>query len=110
MELAVILAGADIFVNVAGGIRLDEPASDLALALALASSLRDRPLPHDRVLVGEVGLGGELRPVPQLARRLAEAARLGFRQAFVPSRLKTNTSMITTQVAHVSELTRHLAA
>jgi DNA repair protein RadA/Sms len=80
------LAGADLFVNVAGGIRLDEPASDLALALALASSLRDRPIPHDRVAVGEVGLGGELRPVPQLQRRLAEAARLGFTSALVPRR------------------------
>ena len=80
------LAGADVFVNVAGGIRLDEPAADLALALALASSLRDRPLPHDRVFVGEVGLGGELRPVPQLSRRLAEAVRLGFRSALVPRR------------------------
>jgi len=80
------LAGADVFVNVAGGIRLDEPASDLGLALALASSFRDRPLPPDRVMLGEVGLGGELRPVPQLARRLAEAARLGFRSAVVPKR------------------------
>jgi DNA repair protein RadA/Sms len=80
------LAGADVFVNVAGGIRLDEPAADLALAMALASSLRDRPLPPDRILVGEVGLGGEIRPVPQLSRRLAEAARLGFRSALVPRR------------------------
>ncbi|MGE5177008.1 MAG: DNA repair protein RadA [Hyphomicrobiales bacterium] len=80
------LAGADVFVNVAGGIRLDEPASDLGLSLALASSFRDRPLPPDRLAVGEVGLGGELRPVPQLARRLAEARRLGFRSAVVPKR------------------------
>jgi len=80
------LAGADIFVNVAGGIRLDEPASDLGLALALASSFRDRPLPPDRLAIGEVGLGGELRPVPQLGRRLAEARRLGFRSAVVPKR------------------------
>jgi DNA repair protein RadA/Sms len=80
------LAGADVFVNVAGGIRLDEPAADLGLALALASSFRDRPLPPDRVMIGEVGLGGELRPVPQLSRRLAEAARLGFRSAIVPKR------------------------
>jgi DNA repair protein RadA/Sms len=80
------LAGADVFVNVAGGIRLDEPASDLGLALALASSFRDRALPPDRVMIGEVGLGGELRPVAQLARRLSEAARLGFRSAVVPKR------------------------
>jgi len=80
------LAGADVFVNVAGGIRLDEPAADLGLALALASSFRDRPLPPDRVALGEVGLGGELRPVPHLARRLAEAGRLGFKSAIVPKR------------------------
>jgi len=80
------LAGADVFVNVAGGIRLEEPAADLGLALALASSLRDKPVPPDRIAVGEIGLGGELRPVPQLARRLAEAKRLGFRSAIVPRR------------------------
>ena len=78
------LAGADVFVNVAGGIRLEEPATDLGLALALASSHRDAPLPADRVAVGEIGLGGELRPVPQLLRRLNEAERLGFRSAIVP--------------------------
>jgi len=82
----ISLAGADVFVNVAGGIRLEEPASDLALALALASSFRDRPLASDRVAIGEIGLGGELRPVPQLDRRLGEARRLGFRSAIVPKR------------------------
>jgi DNA repair protein RadA/Sms len=80
------LAGADVFVNVAGGIRLEEPAADLGLALALASSLRDKPVPPDRIAVGEIGLGGELRPVPHLARRLAEAKRLGFKSAIVPRR------------------------
>jgi DNA repair protein RadA/Sms len=80
------LAGADVFVNVAGGIRLEEPAADLGIALALASSFRDRPLPPDLVAIGEVGLGGELRPVPQIERRLAEARRLGFRAAIVPRR------------------------
>jgi DNA repair protein RadA/Sms len=82
----ISLAGADVFVNVAGGIRLEEPAADLGLALALASSFRDRPLRPDLVAVGEIGLGGELRPVPQLERRLAEARRLGFRAAVVPKR------------------------
>src|SRR5688572_4144278 len=75
------LAGADVFVNVAGGIRLEEPAADLALALALASSFRDRAPPRDRVPLGEVGLRGELRAVPHPARRLGEAARLGLRSA-----------------------------
>ncbi len=80
------LAGADVFVNVAGGIRLEEPATDLGLALALASSFRDIPLAPDLVAVGEVGLGGELRPVPQIERRLDEAMRLGFRSAVIPER------------------------
>jgi DNA repair protein RadA/Sms len=80
------LAGSDVFVNVAGGIRLEEPAADLGLALALASSFRDLPLAPDLVAVGEVGLGGELRPVPQIERRLEEAMRLGFRSAVIPER------------------------
>jgi DNA repair protein RadA/Sms len=80
------LAGADVFVNVAGGIRLEEPAADLGLSLALASSFRDLPLAPDLVAIGEVGLGGELRPVPHLERRLEEAMRLGFRTAVIPER------------------------
>jgi len=85
------LAGADVFVNVAGGIKLEEPAADLGLALALASSFRDAPLPPDLVAVGEVGLGGELRPVPQMDRRLEEAMRLGFRSALIPKRQASST-------------------
>jgi DNA repair protein RadA/Sms len=80
------LAGADVFVNVAGGIRLEEPAADLGLALALASSSRDVALPPDLVAIGEVGLGGELRPVPQIERRIEEAMRLGFASAVIPER------------------------
>ena len=85
------LAGADVFVNVAGGIKLEEPAADLGLAMALASSFRDAPLPPDLVAVGEVGLGGELRPVPQMDRRLEEAMRLGFRSALIPKRQASST-------------------
>jgi DNA repair protein RadA/Sms len=78
------LSGCDVFVSVAGGIRLEEPAADLGVALALASSFRDAALPADWVAIGEVGLAGELRPVPQLVQRLKEAARLGFLTAVVP--------------------------
>ena len=74
----------DVFVNVAGGVRIDEPAVDLAVALALVSSLQDVPCDSGAVAIGEVGLGGEVRAVGRLAPRLAEARRLGFERAIVP--------------------------
>ena len=81
----VTLAPCDIYTATVGGIRLTEPATDLALALAVSSAADNRALPGDLVAVGELGLSGELRPVPDLARRLAEAGRLGFRRALVPT-------------------------
>jgi DNA repair protein RadA/Sms len=74
----------DIFVNVTGGAKIGEPAADLAVAAAIASSFLDKPLPPDLVVVGEVGLAGEVRRVGRLRDRLAEAARLGFTKAAVP--------------------------
>jgi len=74
----------DIFVNVVGGLRVDEPASDLAMALALASSYVDKPLPADIVMIGEIGLSGEVRAVSQLALRLNEASKIGFKRAIIP--------------------------
>jgi len=79
------LAGCDVFASVVGGVRVGEPAADLALALALASAAADIPLPAHLVACGEVGLGGEVRQVAQVKRRLAEAERLGFAGAVVPS-------------------------
>jgi DNA repair protein RadA/Sms len=76
----------DVFVNVAGGLRLFEPAADLAILLAVASSHLRRPLPGDLVALGEIGLTGELRQAPRLDLRLAEAARLGFKRAIVADR------------------------
>ena len=76
----------DVFINVVGGVQLREPAGDLAVAAALASSVYDRALPSDAVFIGEVGLGGEIRPVAQTERRLAEAAKMGMRNAFVAQR------------------------
>jgi DNA repair protein RadA/Sms len=76
----------DVFVNVVGGMRLVEPAGDLAVAAALASSVYDRALPPDAVFIGEVGLGGEIRPVSQVERRLAEAAKMGCTRAFIAER------------------------
>jgi DNA repair protein RadA/Sms len=80
------LATYDVYANLAGGLRVDDPALDLPLAIALASSLRDRPVRPGTVALGEVGLLGELRPVAGLERRLREAARLGFERAVVPGR------------------------
>ena len=79
------LLGCDIFVNIAGGINLREPAADLAVAVALASSLTNKALASRTLVFGEVGLAGELRGVAQPEVRLAEAAKLGFRQAIVPA-------------------------
>lgn len=75
----------DVFASAVGGVRVTEPAADLALALAVASACRDVPVPGDLAAFGEVGLGGELRQVPHAPRRLAEAARAGFRRACVPA-------------------------
>ena len=78
------LAEQDIFVNVVGGMKISEPASDLAMAVAMASSYYDTPIPADMVLIGEVGLSGEVRAVSQLGARLNEAAKIGFKRAIVP--------------------------
>ena len=84
-RLGLPLASQDIIASVVGGLRVREPASDLALALAIVSSQRDKPIAGDIIALGEIGLSGELRSVSQLDRRLAEAERLGFTRAIVPA-------------------------
>ncbi|HRF50058.1 MAG TPA: DNA repair protein RadA [Anaerolineales bacterium] len=84
----VRLGENDVFVNVVGGLKIDEPAADLAVAAAIASSALDRAVLADCVLVGEIGLSGELRAVGQLGQRLREAHQLGFRRAIVPRALR----------------------
>jgi DNA repair protein RadA/Sms len=79
------LFNQDIYVNVVGGLRITEPAADLAVATAIASSFRNQRVDSQLALVGEIGLGGELRTVSQLDRRLSEAAKLGFGRALYPS-------------------------
>jgi DNA repair protein RadA/Sms len=74
----------DVFVNAVGGVKIDEPAADLAIVLAIVSSLRNRPLPQRLVVFGEVGLAGEVRPVQRGQERLREAAKLGFTHAVIP--------------------------
>jgi DNA repair protein RadA/Sms len=81
----VDLVSKDVYVNVAGGIRIVEPGADLALALALASSRLDTPLPSDAAACGEIGLGGEIRRVGRIDLRLREAVRLGFRRVLLPA-------------------------
>ncbi len=92
-RLGMQLADQDIFLNVVGGLRIEEPAADLAAAVAIASSLRDQPARADVVLVGEVGLSGELRWVSHMEARLREAAKLGFKSAVIPRRLRAKVSL-----------------
>jgi len=79
-------AGADVYLNVAGGLRVQEPGADLAVAAALASAMSGVPVPPEAVVFGEVGLAGEARPVTHTDTRLKEAAKLGFSRAIVPQR------------------------
>jgi DNA repair protein RadA/Sms len=74
----------DVFVNVAGGVRIDEPAADLGMAMAIASSLRDVPVQADAAIIGEVGLGGEIRTIHHIEKRIAEAQKLGFKRVILP--------------------------
>jgi DNA repair protein RadA/Sms len=83
---ALALVGRDVYLNVAGGLRIAEPAADLAVAAALVSSLTDKPVPPETVVFGEIGLSGEVRPVNHMDQRLKEAAKLGFSHAIMPAR------------------------
>jgi DNA repair protein RadA/Sms len=83
-QVGLKLGNQDIITNVTGGLRIEEPAADLGIALSIASSFRDKPVDTELAAVGEVGLGGELRAVSQLDRRLSEVARLGFKRCIVP--------------------------
>lgn len=87
-RLGFKLSEQDVFVNVIGGLQVGEPAADLAIATAIASSMRDIPVKADTVLIGEVGLSGELRWVAQMNARLREAQKLGFKTAIIPRRLR----------------------
>jgi len=103
----------DVFVNVTGGVRLVEPSTDLAVLAALVSTVHDRPVPADALFLGEVGLGGEIRPVAGVERRLAEAARQGFRRAFLSARSRgggAGAELELIGLEGIGELTRRLAA
>jgi DNA repair protein RadA/Sms len=100
----------DVFANVVGGVKVLETSADLALLLAIVSSFRDQPLPRDLVIFGEVGLSGEIRPVPSGQERLAEAAKHGFRRAIVPKANAPKTAIPGMEVVPVRKLQEALAA
>lgn len=83
-RLKMDLSDKDIFVNVAGGVKVEDPAADLAVVIAIASALKDRVVPADTVLIGEVGLAAEVRSVSQINARINEAQKLGFKRCIVP--------------------------
>jgi DNA repair protein RadA/Sms len=106
---SIQMSNRDVYLNIAGGLKITEPAADLAVAACLLSSFTNTPLPEETVIIGEIGLGGEVRPVKQTEQRLKEAAKLGFKQAIIPatsklSEAKQSISMIA--VKHVSEIMR----
>ncbi|MCP4253699.1 MAG: DNA repair protein RadA [Candidatus Scalindua sp.] len=103
------LGGYDVFVNVVGGVKIEEPAADLAIAIAITSSFKDVSIPGNTIIIGELGLGGEVRGVSQFDSRIKEAARLGFENAIIPkdntndfSRIK---SLNLTEVSSLAEAT-----
>jgi DNA repair protein RadA/Sms len=103
-----VLAGNDVYLNVAGGMRITEPAADLAVATALASSASGTPLPPETVAFGEISLSGDIRPVSRSDARLKEAAKLGFKRAIVPRNPRGTKAQVgdlaIEEIAHVRDL------
>ncbi len=85
-RLGLKFSACDVYLNVIGGLRLDDPGADAAIALALVSALRDKPVPHDMIAIGEIGLSGEIRAVSDCKSRISEATRLGFTSIAIPKR------------------------
>ncbi len=100
----------DVFVNLVGGIKITETAADIAILLAVVSSLKERPLPHDLIVFGEVGLSGEIRPVQYGQERLKEAAKLGFKRAIVPkaNQAKQSLDIEVLPVSHLKEVLEYV--
>jgi DNA repair protein RadA/Sms len=111
----LVMAGKDVYLNVAGGLRVGEPAADLAVAAALVSAASDEPVAEDCVVFGEIGLSGEIRAVSQMDVRLKEAAKLGFSRALVPPRLgkkklSAPSGIALEEIAHLQDLLARLAS
>lgn len=101
------IGASDVYLNVAGGLKIGEPAADMAAAAALVSSFGGQALPRDSVFFGEISLSGDIRPVPQAENRLKEAAKLGFKTAFVPPGTRAEAGgMALTEIASVADLLR----
>ena len=102
----LLLGGHDVFVNVVGGVKIDEPAADLGIAIAIASSFKDIAILGDTIIIGELGLGGEVRGVSRVDSRLKEAARLGFKNAIIPKdNIKDSSGIKSLKIIEVSSLT-----
>ena len=106
----LFMSDQDVFVNVVGGVKVSETSADLALLLAIVSSFRDRPLPKDLVVFGEVGLAGEIRPVPGGQERIREAAKHGFTRAIVPKANMPKNKIDGIEIIGVTKITQALEA
>jgi DNA repair protein RadA/Sms len=100
----------DVFLNVVGGVKVLETGADLAALMAIVSSLRNQPLPHELMVIGEVGLSGEIRPVPSGQERIKEAAKHGFRKAIVPKGNVPRETLPGMEVIGVTRLSEALEA
>ena len=105
-----MMGDQDVFVNIVGGVKVLETSADLALILSVVSSFRDKPIPDDLVVFGEVGLSGEIRPVPNGQERLREAVKHGFRHAIVPAKNAPKKTILGMRVTPVRRLTQAIEA
>jgi DNA repair protein RadA/Sms len=97
-------ATAEVYLNVAGGYRLSDPAADLAVAAALVSALSERPVPSEAVVLGEIALSGEIRPVAHAGLRLKESAKLGFDTAWAPNGIKGGDGLRVAEFGNLRQL------
>ena len=97
-------ATAEVYLNIAGGYRLSDPAADVAVAAALVSAMSERPVPSEAVVLGEIALSGEIRPVAHAGLRLKESAKLGFETAWVPRGVKGAEGLRLAEFANLREL------
>ena len=105
----IVCFDQDVFVNAVGGVKITEPGADLAVLLAIVSSLKNKPLPEKTVVFGEVGLAGEVRPVQRGQERLKEAAKLGFVQAIVPKANKPKQAISGIEIIAVERVDEEVA-